>query len=150
MFHHRPNQPSTKWKIFEISYPDLNTGTSGSTQPVTVGAEAESIDGVTTVKGVQMLGLIQVPQHGLAILEGRKSFNIFKKRSPPVLRTEGVAALSGSLFFFSAVKQIKASLMCFAELAFSDTSVTSVHQFDHLDSHIHLCHFPKALIFFIN
>lgn len=58
--------------MFEISYPDLNTGTSGSTQPVTVGAEAESIDGVTAVKGVQMLGLIQVPQHGLAILEGTK------------------------------------------------------------------------------
>lgn len=50
-------------------YPDLDAGTSGSTQPVTVGAEAEGINGVTTVQGVKVLALIQVPQHGLTILQ---------------------------------------------------------------------------------
>lgn len=49
-------------------YPDLDAGPSGSTQPVTVGAEAEGINGVTAVQGVKVLALIQVPQHGLTIL----------------------------------------------------------------------------------
>lgn len=50
-------------------YPDLDAGPSGSTQPVTVGAEAEGINGVTAVQGVKVLALIQVPQHGLTILQ---------------------------------------------------------------------------------
>ena len=53
----------------EVVYPDLDAGTSGSTQPVTVGTEAEGIDGVTTVQGVKVLAFIQVPQHGLTILQ---------------------------------------------------------------------------------
>lgn len=59
-------------KMFEVFYPDLDTGASGGTQPVAVGAEAKSIDGVTTVQGVEVLALIQVPKHGLAILKERK------------------------------------------------------------------------------
>lgn len=53
----------------EAAYPDLDAGTGGSTQPVAVGAEAEGIDGVTTVQGVKVLAFVQVPQHGLAILQ---------------------------------------------------------------------------------
>lgn len=56
-------------------YPDLDAGPSGSTQPVTVGAEAEGINGVTAVQGVKVLALIQVPQHGLTILQ-RYCWNI--------------------------------------------------------------------------
>lgn len=49
-------------------YPDLNAGSSGSTEPVTVGAEAKGVDHITAVQGVEVLAFIQVPQHGLAIL----------------------------------------------------------------------------------
>lgn len=57
----------------EVFYPNLDTGASSGAQPVTVGAEAEGIDGVTTVQGVEVLALIQVPQHGLAILDKENS-----------------------------------------------------------------------------
>lgn len=65
----------------EVFYPNLDTGASSSTQPVTVGAEAEGIDGVTTVQGVEVLALIQIPQHGLAILNKENGYkqNVFKK-----------------------------------------------------------------------
>ena len=53
----------------DIFYPDLDTGASGGTQPVTVGAEAEGVDGVSAVQGVEVLALIQVPEHGLAVLQ---------------------------------------------------------------------------------
>lgn len=74
-FHHRPAHYikclNTASRICRTkSYPDLDAGSSGGTQPVTVGAEAEGIDGVTTVQGVEVLAFIQVPQHGLTILNG--------------------------------------------------------------------------------
>lgn len=49
-------------------YPDLNAGSSGGTEPVTVGAEAKGVDHITAVQGVEVLAFIQVPKHGLAIL----------------------------------------------------------------------------------
>lgn len=63
----------------EAAYPDLDAGTSGSTQPVTIGAEAEGIDGVTTVQGVKVLAFIQVPQHGLTVLQ-RNHWNTSKTK----------------------------------------------------------------------
>lgn len=54
-----------KVKIF---YPNLDARASGSTQPIAVGAEAEGVDGVTALQGVQVFALIQIPQHGLTIL----------------------------------------------------------------------------------
>lgn len=55
-----------KVKIF---YPNLDARASGSTQPIAVGAEAEGVDGVTALQGVQVFALIQIPQHGLTILD---------------------------------------------------------------------------------
>jgi len=50
-------------------YPDFDTRSSSSTQPVTVGAEAKGVDCITaTIKGVQVLALIEVPEHGLSVL----------------------------------------------------------------------------------
>lgn len=50
------------------TYPDLDAGPSGCTEPVTVRAEAQGIDDVTAIQGVEVFALIQVPQHGLAVL----------------------------------------------------------------------------------
>lgn len=68
----------------EAVYPDLDAGTSGSTQPVTVGAEAEGIDGVTAVQGVKVLAFVQVPQHGLTILQSNH-WNTSKMKLESVL-----------------------------------------------------------------
>lgn len=78
-FHHRP-LPYINHKMLRLnSYPDLDAGASGSTEPVTVGAEAQGIDGVPTVQGVEVLALIQVPQHGLAILDKENTCVIWTK-----------------------------------------------------------------------
>ena len=56
-----------------MTYPDLDAGSGGRTQPVAVGAEAEGVDDVSSVQGVEVFAFVQVPQHGLAVLWGRRS-----------------------------------------------------------------------------
>lgn len=51
------------------TYPDLDARSCGGTQPVPVGAEGERIDDGASVKGVQVLALIQIPQHRLTVLQ---------------------------------------------------------------------------------
>lgn len=51
-----------------LQVPDLDGGLGGSAQPVAVGGEAQGVDDVTSVQGVQALALRQVPQHGNTIL----------------------------------------------------------------------------------
>ena len=59
-----------------ITNPDLDAWTSGSTEPVSVGAEAQGVDDVTAIQCVQVLVLIQIPKHGLTILTNRRTFNM--------------------------------------------------------------------------
>jgi hypothetical protein len=47
---------------------DDDAGGGGSAQPVAVGGEDKSVDLVTGVEGVQVLGLVEVPQHGRSVL----------------------------------------------------------------------------------
>lgn len=55
-----------------ITHPNLDGRPSGSTQPVAVGREAHGADVVTSIQSVQVLALVQVPQHGLPVLLGRE------------------------------------------------------------------------------
>jgi len=48
--------------------PDLDGSTSGGAKPVSIGRECESVDGITAIEGVKVLALVEVPQHGLAVL----------------------------------------------------------------------------------
>lgn len=48
--------------------PDLDGGTIGNAQPVTVGGEAQGIDDVIVLQGVQVLAVIQIPQESLRVL----------------------------------------------------------------------------------
>lgn len=57
--------------FIDHTYPDLDAGARGSTQPVAVGAEAQSVDDVSSVQGVKVLALIEIPQHGLTVLNRR-------------------------------------------------------------------------------
>ena len=52
-------------------YPNLDGVAGGGAQPVAVGREAESVDVVATVQGVQVLVVVEVPEHGLAVLAAR-------------------------------------------------------------------------------
>lgn len=49
-------------------YPDLDARSCGGTQPVSVGTEAERVDDMTAVQRVQMLAFVQIPEHGLSVL----------------------------------------------------------------------------------
>ena len=51
-----------------LQVPDLDGGLGGGAQPVAVGGEAQGVDDVAGVQGVQALALGQVPQHGHAVL----------------------------------------------------------------------------------
>jgi hypothetical protein len=48
--------------------PDLDGVLSGGAEPVSVGGKDESINDLTSVKGVQALSFVQVPQHGGVVL----------------------------------------------------------------------------------
>lgn len=50
---------------------DDDAGGGGGAEPVAVGREDEGVDLVVGVQGVQVLGLVQVPQHGGAVLAAR-------------------------------------------------------------------------------
>lgn len=54
------------------THPNLDGRPSGSAQPVAVGREAHGADVVTSIQSVQVLALVQVPQHGLPVLLGRE------------------------------------------------------------------------------
>lgn len=52
--------------------PDLNAWSSRCTEPVAIRTETQGVDRLTaSVKCVQVLALVQVPQHCLAVLEHR-------------------------------------------------------------------------------
>ena len=60
------------WKKKKIeAYPDLDGRSSGGAEPVPVGTEAEAVDGVGVVQSVEVLVVIEVPEHGLGILATR-------------------------------------------------------------------------------
>jgi len=48
--------------------PNLNALVGGGTEPVPVGGEDEGVDDLTSIKGVEALALVQVPEHGGAVL----------------------------------------------------------------------------------
>ena len=47
---------------------DLDAGGGGSAQPVAVGGEDEGVDDVASLEGVEVLALVEVPEHGDAVL----------------------------------------------------------------------------------
>lgn len=43
---------------------DFDAGSGSGAEPVSVGGEDESVDGVSSFEGVEMLSLVEIPQHG--------------------------------------------------------------------------------------
>jgi hypothetical protein len=54
--------------LLALEIEDLDAASSGCAQPVAVGREDESVDDVTSLEGVEVLALVQVPEHGNTIL----------------------------------------------------------------------------------
>ena len=46
---------------------------SGSAQPVSVRAEDKAVDNIAGLEAVEVLALVQIPEHGDAILSARRS-----------------------------------------------------------------------------
>ncbi len=58
-------------QVLVLQVPDLDGGAGGNAEPVLVWREAERVDDVVVVKGVQVLALGQIPEHGLKVLATR-------------------------------------------------------------------------------
>jgi hypothetical protein len=54
-----------------LEIPDLDGGLSSSTEPVSVGAEGKGIDGSTSLEGVEVTTLVQVPETGSTVFASR-------------------------------------------------------------------------------
>lgn len=76
------------------SYPNLDGVGSGRAEPVSVGREAESVDDVTAVERVQVLVVVEVPQHGLAVLATRGAERAVRRDGHRV-QVAGVAEMVG-------------------------------------------------------
>ncbi len=50
---------------------DFDAAGGGSTQPVAVGGEDQCVDNITGFQGVEVLALVEVPEHGDAVLSTR-------------------------------------------------------------------------------
>ncbi len=58
-------------KVLGFQVPNLDSRLGGSAQPVTVGGEAEGIDDRTSFQRVQVLSVVQVPEHRDSVLAAR-------------------------------------------------------------------------------
>ena len=56
-----------------LKIPDLDARLSRGAQPVAVRGEAQGVDDVTRIEGVQTLAFTQIPEHGNAILTTRRT-----------------------------------------------------------------------------
>merc|ERR1719508_625798 len=54
--------------VLGLEIPNLDGWSGGGAQPVPVGREGEPVDGVVMVQGVEMLAIIEIPQHSLGVL----------------------------------------------------------------------------------
>lgn len=52
-----------------LEIPDLDPRSESGTEPVTIRAEAQSCNNVVVLKGVKMLAIVQIPEHGFAVLQ---------------------------------------------------------------------------------
>lgn len=61
-------QDLSKLYSLALEVEDFDACSGGSAEPVTVRGEDEGVDDVTSLKGVEVLALVKVPEHGDAVL----------------------------------------------------------------------------------
>lgn len=75
----------SSWKVQKLlliilqAYPYFNGRSKRSAQPVSVGGKAQGSDDVVVIQSVQMLSIIQIPQHSLAILQKQLHLQFTRK-----------------------------------------------------------------------
>jgi len=71
--------------VFEI--PQLDTSVGGGDEPVVLGRETKSVDGCTSVEGVEMLAFGHVPEHDGAILTSGSAEGTVRRDGDSVYRS---------------------------------------------------------------
>jgi hypothetical protein len=59
--------------LLALQVKDFDAGGGGSAEPVSVRGEDEGVDDVTSLEGVKVLALVEIPEHGDAVLATRGS-----------------------------------------------------------------------------
>ena len=67
-----------------LEVPDLDAIIGGGTQPVTVGGKDEGVDDLTGLERVETLSLVEVPQHGGAVLSSRSTETAIRRNADRV------------------------------------------------------------------
>lgn len=73
---------------------DLDGGSGSSTEPVSVGGEDESVDNVSGIERVEVLALVEVPEHGNTVLTTGGSEGAVGRDGEGV-KVTGVTVVSG-------------------------------------------------------
>jgi len=66
--HARRRKGKGKRDSLGLQIEDLDTGGGGGTEPVSVGGEDEGVDDVSSLEGVEVLSVVEVPKHGDTVL----------------------------------------------------------------------------------
>jgi hypothetical protein len=85
--------------------PDFNTRSSSSTQPVSVGGEAQGIDDISSFQRVQVFAINQIPQHGDAVLATRSAQRTIRRDGDGV-DVSSVTVVVGLEFAFLQVPNL--------------------------------------------
>merc|ERR1719199_2042825 len=88
--------------VLVLQVPDLDGGIGGGAQPVVLRREAHGVDGGVSVQGVQVLAVVDIPQHGGAVLTTGTAQGTIRRDGDGVQDT-GVA---GEVGFQLAVVQV--------------------------------------------
>jgi hypothetical protein len=89
-------------KTLGLEIPNLNARLSGSAQPVTVRGEAQRVNNITSIEGIEALALSKIPKHGNAILATRGAQRTIRRNCDGV----DIALMTGKVVAQFAVGQV--------------------------------------------
>ena len=84
-----------------LEVPNLDGIVRGSTEPVSVGRKDETVDDFTSIKTVQTLAFIEIPEHGSTVLSTRSTERTIRRDTNSV----EVASVSNKIVAELAVGQ---------------------------------------------
>ena len=70
--------------------PDLDGSVSGGDEPIVLGAESQCVDGATSIERVEMLTIIDIPEHATAPAGRIVCLSFLELASPSVAHNFGL------------------------------------------------------------